>query len=211
MATSSELYMLRKQFALQTAAASFVTYCLFISNRLPNRIHISRSSGQVAMSDVVPTFNPTAPQFKSTDPTPFRLSPNLQHFIGPVAIEGVLTSSLIALARTLVEPERAMEEYLGIFVRDEINFWLQGAQRQAQAQAQAQGAAPTQLPTEAPKEVVMTNVLDIVKRAKLLSCAHELERSTNTAPVSGVVLDLINSASNPSKLALQDPTWAPWL
>ncbi len=211
MATSSDLYMLRKQFALQTAAASFVTYCLFISNRLPNRIHISRASGQVAMSDVVPTFNPTAPQFKSTDPTPFRLSPNLQHFIGPVAIEGVLTSSLIALARTLVEPERAMEEYLGIFVRDEINFWLQGAQRQAQAQAQAQGAAPTQLPTEAPKEVVMTNVLDIVKRAKLLSCAHELERSNNTAPVSGVVLDLINSASNPSKLALQDPTWAPWL
>ncbi len=106
MPSPSDLYMLRKQFTLQTAASSFVTYCLFVSNRLPNRIHINRSSGQVAMSDVVPTFNPTAPQFKSTDPTPFRLSPNLQNFIGPVGIEGVLTSALMALGRTLTEPER---------------------------------------------------------------------------------------------------------
>ncbi|EST09240.1 PIK-related kinase, FAT [Kalmanozyma brasiliensis GHG001] len=215
MPSASELYLLRKQFTLQTAAASFVTYCLFVSNRLPNRIHISRSSGQVAMSDVVPTFNPTAPQFKSTDPTPFRLSPNLQHFIGPVGVEGVLTSSLMALGRTLTEPDRNLEEYLGIFVRDEINFWLQGAQRQAQAAAQAGGAPPPALVTEAPREVVLTNVLEVVKRAKLVSCRHEFDKLQNgapaTTPVSSVVLDLVNSASNPSKLALQDPTWGPWL
>ncbi|CBQ69344.1 related to TRA1-component of the Ada-Spt transcriptional regulatory complex [Sporisorium reilianum SRZ2] len=222
MASASELYMLRKQFTLQTAASSFVTYCLFVSNRLPNRIHISRASGQVAMSDVVPTFNPSAPQFKSTDPTPFRLSPNLQHFIGPVGVEGVLTSALMALGRTLTEPDRNLEEYLGIFVRDEINFWLQGAQRQAQAQAHAAASAAPALVSEAPKEVVLTNVLEIVKRAKLISCRHEFDKlqqpgaagaagAVATTPVSSVVLDLVNSASNPSKLALQDPTWGPWL
>lgn len=215
MPTPSELYMLRKQFTLQTAAASFVTYCLFVSNRLPNRMHISRSSGSIAMSDVVPTFNPSAPQFKSTDPTPFRLSPNVQHFIGPVGIEGVLTSALIALGRTLTEPERNLEEYLSIFVRDEINFWLQGAQRQAQSAQTPHAPTPTLL-TDAPREVVLTNVLEVVKRAKLLSCRHEIDRAQTQsaspiAPVSSVVLDLINSASNPSKLALQDPTWAPWL
>ncbi|GAC95952.1 phosphatidylinositol kinase [Pseudozyma hubeiensis SY62] len=206
--TPSDLYMLRKQFTLQTAASSFVTYCLFVSNRLPNRIHISRSSGSIAMSDVVPTFNPSAPQFKSTDPTPFRLSPNIQHFIGPVGIEGVLTSGLMALGRTLTEPERNLEEYLGIFVRDEINFWLQGAQRNAAAS----GAGAAALVSDAPREVVLTNVLEVVKRAKLISCRHEDKSgSQGTAPVSSVVLDLINSASNPSKLALQDPTWSPWL
>ncbi|KAJ9474335.1 Transcription-associated protein 1 [Pseudozyma hubeiensis] len=206
--TPSDLYMLRKQFTLQTAASSFVTYCLFVSNRLPNRIHISRSSGSIAMSDVVPTFNPSAPQFKSTDPTPFRLSPNIQHFIGPVGIEGVLTSGLMALGRTLTEPERNLEEYLGIFVRDEINFWLQGAQRNAAAS----GSGAAALVSDAPREVVLTNVLEVVKRAKLISCRHEEKSgSQGTAPVSSVVLDLINSASNPSKLALQDPTWSPWL
>ncbi|SNX86514.1 related to TRA1 - component of the Ada-Spt transcriptional regulatory complex [Melanopsichium pennsylvanicum] len=233
MPSPSDLYMLRKQFTIQKAASSFVTYCLFVSNRLPNRIHISRSSGQVSMSDVVPTFNPTAPQFKSTDPTPFRLSPNLQNFIGPIGIEGVLTSALMALGRTLTEPDRNLEEYLGIFVRDEINFWLQGAQRQAQAQ-QAVGSTMPNLVTEAPKEVVLTNVFEIVKRAKLISCRQEFDKlqqqpngsvggqtaaaasgggggGAGTTPVSSVVLDLINSASNPSKLALQDPTWGPWL
>ena len=109
---------MRKQFTLQMASTMFLTYCFFISARLPNRIHISRSSGQVAMSDVVPTFNPQAPQFKSTDPTPFRLSPNIQHFIGPIGIEGILTSSLMALGRCLTEPERNLEEFLGDFLFD---------------------------------------------------------------------------------------------
>ncbi|KAN0059794.1 transcription-associated protein 1 [Thecaphora frezii] len=198
MPTPSDLWLMRKQFTLQTASTMFLTYCLFISARLPNRIHISRSSGQVAMSDVVPTLNPQAPQFKSTDPTPFRLSPNIQHFIGPIGIEGILTSSLMALGRCLTEPERSLEEYLGVFVRDEINFWLSGAQRSGGVAAGI---------TEAPREIVLQNSMEIVKRARLMSCKHELPRGTQQqptiSPISQTVLDLINSASNPSKLALQ--------
>ncbi|PWN50372.1 hypothetical protein IE53DRAFT_368968 [Violaceomyces palustris] len=204
MATPSDLWLMRKQFTLQQASTMFLTYVLFISARLPSRIHISRASGQVAMSDIVPTFNPAAPQFKSSDPTPFRLSPNIQNFIGPIGIEGLLTSSMMALGRCLSEPERELEEYLSIFVRDEINFWLSGAQRQAPGV------------TEAPREIVLQNILEMVKRARLMSCKYEMEKGAqqqqpSISPVSQTVLDLINSASNPSKLALQDPTWQPWL
>ncbi|EPQ29591.1 uncharacterized protein PFL1_02810 [Pseudozyma flocculosa PF-1] len=206
LSTPSDLWLMRKQFTLQTASTMFLTYCLFISARLPTRIHISRSSGQVSMSDVVPTLNPQAPQFKSTDPTPFRLSPNIQHFIGPIGIEGILTSSLMALGRCLTEPERALEEYLGVFVRDEINFWLSGAQRSGGVAAGI---------TEAPREIVLQNSMEIVKRARLMSCKFEMDRGNpqqpTISPISQTVLDLINSASNPSKLALQDPTWQPWL
>ena len=36
---------------------------------------------------------------------PFRLTPNLQDFITPIGIEGLLTASMLALGRGLTEPE----------------------------------------------------------------------------------------------------------
>ena len=198
MKTPSDLWLVRKHFTLSMAASMFLTYVMFISSRLPSRIHISRNFGTVVMSDVVPTLNPQQPQFKSPDATPFRLTPNIQHFIGPVGIEGLLTSSLIAIGRTLSEPEREFEEYLSIFVRDEINYWLAGMQRLPPGSAYAR---------EAPRDTIYQNILEVVKRARLLSCKYEIEKNTQqgptTTPVSQTVLDLINSASNPSKLALQ--------
>jgi transformation/transcription domain-associated protein len=49
-----ELWRMRKQFALQIAAASFLTYVLCLTSRLPSRFHISRSTGQIAMSELLP-------------------------------------------------------------------------------------------------------------------------------------------------------------
>ena len=59
-------------------------------------------------------------------------------------------------------------------------------------------------------ELVKQNVLEIVKRARLMSCMFGQDKTSRT-PVNQAVLDLINYASHPSKLALQDPTWMPWL
>lgn len=198
MASPSDLWLMRKQFTLQMATTMFLTYILFISARYPGRIHISRSSGAVIMSDVVPTFSPQAPHFKSPDPTPFRLSPNIQHFIGPTGIEGIVTSSFMALGSALTASEHGLEDFLGIFVRDELQFWFSGVQHQASKNL------------EPNVELVKQNVLEIVKRARLMSCKYGHDKTSST-PVNQAVLDLINYASHPSKLALQDPTWMPWL
>ncbi|PKI83589.1 transcription-associated protein 1 [Malassezia vespertilionis] len=198
MASPADLWLVRKQFTLQMTTTMFLTYILFISARFPGRIHISRSSGAVIMSDVVPTFSPTAPHFKSPDPTPFRLSPNIQHFIGANGIEGIVTSSFMALGGALALSEHGLEEYLGIFVRDELQFWFNGIQRQGPKNA------------EPSVELVMRNVFEIVKRARLMSSRNAQDKAS-TVPVNQAVLDLINYASHPSKLALQDPTWIPWL
>jgi hypothetical protein len=40
-----------------------------------------------------------------TEAVPFRLTPNLQHFITPVGIEGVFAASLMAMGRCLADPE----------------------------------------------------------------------------------------------------------
>lgn len=50
----SELWRMRKQFALQLAATSFMTYVLCLTSRIPSRFHLSRSTGQLAMSELMP-------------------------------------------------------------------------------------------------------------------------------------------------------------
>lgn len=49
-----ELWRMRKQFTLQLAAASFMTYMFAIGSRLPGRFHVSLATGNIAMSEIIP-------------------------------------------------------------------------------------------------------------------------------------------------------------
>lgn len=46
-----------------------------------------------------------APVLASNDAVPFRFTPNMQNFLGPIFTEGVLTSGMLAIGRCLTEPE----------------------------------------------------------------------------------------------------------
>lgn len=48
-----ELWRMRKTFTLQLAAVSFMTYVVCITQRHPSRFHISRSTGQIYMSELL--------------------------------------------------------------------------------------------------------------------------------------------------------------
>ena len=118
----SELWRMRKQFATQIAGTSFMTFMMFLGARHPIRFFISRSTGHVVMTDPLPcqymlsysrsitdvlcsiAFSQSTPHFAVNDVVPFRLTPNMQHFMTPLFIEGILTSSLIAMGRSLTEP-----------------------------------------------------------------------------------------------------------
>jgi transformation/transcription domain-associated protein len=119
----AELWRMRKQFALQVASTAFMTFILCMTSRLPSRFHISRSTGQMYMSELLPGLNHLdfsvdevsmslsegysnqAPIFASHDVVPFRFTPNMQNFLGPAFTEGILTSGLMAIGRSLTEPE----------------------------------------------------------------------------------------------------------
>jgi transformation/transcription domain-associated protein len=126
----AELWRMRKQFALQVASTAFMTFMLCLSSRLPSRFHISRSTGQMYMSELLPSMNHLyfsvdvvsmslsegisnqAPIFLSNDAVPFRFTPNMQNFLGPIFTEGILTSGLMAIGRSLTEPEVIKGKFL---------------------------------------------------------------------------------------------------
>ncbi|KAI9495464.1 hypothetical protein BDB00DRAFT_870320 [Zychaea mexicana] len=198
MGSYTDYYMLRKQFTAQYATATFMTYIFSVGQRMPYRIAISRSTGDVWMIEFVPSFNQTNATFSNGEPVPFRFTPNIQEFITPVGIEGPFTSCLVATARCLTEPELELDQYLGPFVRDELMTW-HTANNRSVTDAQF-------------KERVNSNVMQIVAKAQFLSCKADREKTINAnKPTNQNVIDLISQASNPQKMAQVDCTWMPWL
>lgn len=55
---------------------------------------------------------------------PFRLTPNLQEFMTPVAIEGVLAPSIHSIAEVFYRPDSELSEFLPLLVRDELISWI---------------------------------------------------------------------------------------
>lgn len=48
------LWLMRKQFAAQTATTMFLTFVCCLSNRTPSRFYISRKTGLMYMSEILP-------------------------------------------------------------------------------------------------------------------------------------------------------------
>lgn len=51
------------------------------------------------------TITVPQPAIHSSDPVPFRLTPNMQHFIGPIFTEGILATGIMSIARSLTQPD----------------------------------------------------------------------------------------------------------
>jgi len=67
-----------------------------------------------------------SPIITSSEAVPFRLTPNMQHFITKTGVEGIVTAVLTALSKSLTLPEFDLSGTLTIFLRDEVsNIWLQ--------------------------------------------------------------------------------------
>ncbi|KAK5808732.1 hypothetical protein F5H01DRAFT_281683, partial [Linnemannia elongata] len=198
MKTYTDLWMIRKQFTTQMASVTFLTYIMSIGHRFPTKWFISLQTGNVWTSDMLPVFSPSTTTFSNSEPVPFRFTPNIQHFITPTGVEGVFTSALMSIARCLTEPEFEFDQYLGIFIRDELVSWF------------ANGMKP--LNEQNLGERVTSTVDQVQRRTALLSCKPEREKSrNNNIPANQTLLDLISQASNPLKYAQMDCSWLQWL
>ncbi|CAH7675619.1 hypothetical protein PPACK8108_LOCUS10651 [Phakopsora pachyrhizi] len=201
MKTAGDLWYFRKRFTIQYASFIFMTYIFSISQRTPQRITFSRSTGQIHTTDMFPSVLPNRPEFGHNEAVPFRFTPNIQQFMTRQNIEGLLTASLMAIAHALTEDEDDFNNQLSIFVRDDVLSWNMSSQ--------------AKLPSDDLKarELVLSNADIVVKRARLLAC--EMERGTmdpsNPQPIYQTLIELINEASSLPKLYSMEPSWMPWL
>jgi transformation/transcription domain-associated protein len=190
----SEFWLFRRRFSYQMAALTFMTYILHIDKRYPHKINIARGSGNIWGSELISFMAANRPYFHNQEPVPFRLTPNLQTLMGPLATEGIFAASVMAIARCLTEPEFQLEHALTLFVRDEMMYWFTSAHR-------SMNLTENQL-----RETVQANSEMIVKKAVSLAQAP-----AGNLPAHQTVIDLIAKAVNPMNLAMCDALWMPYL
>ncbi|TIC01039.1 hypothetical protein E3Q17_01964 [Wallemia mellicola] len=203
----SEFWMLRKQMTNQIATLIFMTYSFCIAHRQPHRIMITPSTGAVHTTDVIPGSINQECQLSNPESVPFRLTPNLQHYLTSIGIEGLLVSSIVSLGRCLTEPQYDLENQLNLFVREDVSSWFTNQRRQNPSDSEV-------------RKCIQQNVDGIVARATVLGCKYEREQfnqnqgnanNQKVIPACQSVLELIAKATNPIELAKMDPQWAPWI
>ena len=189
----SDFWLFRRQFSYQLAALTFMTYVMHMTARYPHKLSIARSTGNVWGSELIPAMASGRPVFHNNEVVPFRLTPNLQTLMGPIATEGIFSCAIMAIARCLTDPEYELEQQLSIFVRDEMIFWF--------TQQHRSGLQETQL-----RETVQANSDIVVKKAVSLARPPE-----GNLPANQTVIDLVSRAVNPFNLAQSDPLWMAYL
>ncbi|ODQ63382.1 hypothetical protein NADFUDRAFT_28952 [Nadsonia fulvescens var. elongata DSM 6958] len=190
-----DFWLFRKQFSHQYAGVVFMTFMMSINNRTPHKLLINQGSGDVWATEMLPTIPPqkSSPAFHNGEPVAFRLTPNIQALMGPTALEGLFSMSVMNIARCLTEPELDLEQYLSLFVRDEMISWYTQQHRPSVQDQQL-------------REIVRVNVETIVKRAISLAQVGQ-----GNIPANQTVIDLISQAVNPRNLALTDHLWMAYL
>jgi transformation/transcription domain-associated protein len=214
-------WLFRRQFSYQLAALTYITFTMFMTTRYPHKMHISRGSGNIWGSELLPFMTANRPMLHQPELVPFRLTPNLQVLMGPIHTEGIFTCALMAIARCLTSdtttssgnppvqangqsaqanpaaPESSnseLEHHLSIFIRDEIAFWYMSSHRQ-------------NIKENEMREHVQRNSEAIVNKAVAIA----KEPTGNNLPASQSVIDLVARATNPEKLSQTDLLWMPWL
>ena len=211
-----DLWLFRRHFAYQYAATTFLTHVMHMANRTPAKISISRNTGDVWSSELVPSLNPQKALFYNPEPVPFRLTPNIQALLGPLAMEGIFGAALMAIARCLTEPDAELDMQLAVFVRDEIFNWASGQRPSPSQQSQNPNATSAfggmELSQKQLREIVGQNCDYIVRKARGLATVPEGAGGQSAAlPANQTVIDLISKAVNPINLAQSDMLWMAYL
>lgn len=73
----TDLWMCRKQFTLQYAAASLMTFSFFIGQRMAHKINIALNTGSVLAGELQPSFTLRC-ELDNNEAVSMRLTPNIQ-------------------------------------------------------------------------------------------------------------------------------------
>ncbi|CAO2647302.1 Nn.00g082240.m01.CDS01 [Neocucurbitaria sp. VM-36] len=190
-----DFWLFRRTFSYQLAALTFMTYVMHMNTRFPQKISVSRGTGKVWGSELIPSMAVGKPILHNSEPVPFRLTPNLQTIMGPLNLEGIFAPAVMTVARCLIEPEGELEMQLSIFMRDEMNHWFTSQHK------------TSQLTPEVLRESVQSNSELVVKRA---SAIGSLPTGANL-PANQTMVDLVAVAVHPGKLSMTDPLWMGYL
>jgi len=100
----NHMWAFKKQFAIQLALSSFMSFMLQIGGRSPNKILFAKNTGKIFQTDFHPAYDANG-MIEFNEPVPFRLTRNMQAFFSHFGVEGLIVSAMCAAAQAVVSPK----------------------------------------------------------------------------------------------------------
>ncbi|KAG6647142.1 hypothetical protein I3843_07G057100 [Carya illinoinensis] len=210
--SGNHMWAFKKQFAIQLALSSFMSFMLQIGGRSPNKILFAKNTGKIFQNDFHPAYDANG-MIEFNEPVPFRLTRNMQAFFSHFGVEGLIVSAMCAAAQAVVSPKQSQHLWhqLAMFFRDELLSWS-WRRPLGIPLAPIPGGGSTN-PVEF-KQKVTTNVGHVIERISGISPQSLCEEEENTLDpplsVQKGVTELVEAALTPRNLCMMDPTWHPW-
>lgn len=210
--SGNHMWAFKKQFAIQLALSSFMSYMLQIGGRSPNKILFAKNTGKIFQTDFHPAYDANG-MIEFSEPVPFRLTRNMQAFFSHFGVEGLIVSAMSAAAQAVVSPKQSKHLWyqLAMFFRDELLSW---SWRRPLGLPLGPVAGGGGLNPGDFKHKVTKNVDDVIGRINAIAPQSFSEEEENAMePPQSVqrgVQELVESALTPRHLCMMDPTWHPW-
>ncbi|XP_022741614.1 transformation/transcription domain-associated protein-like isoform X2 [Durio zibethinus] len=210
--SGNHMWAFKKQFAIQLALSSFMSFMLQIGGRSPNKILFAKNTGKIFQTDFHPAYDANG-MIEFSEPVPFRLTRNMQAFFSHFGVEGLIVSSMCAAAQAVVSPKQTQHlwYHLAMFFRDELLSW---SWRRPLGMPLAAAAGGGSLNPVDFKHKVTTNVENVIGRISGIAPQFFSEEEENVMdPPQSVqrgVSELVDAALLPRNLCMMDPTWHPW-
>ncbi|KAL4854024.1 Transcription-associated protein 1 [Chlorella vulgaris] len=177
------MWIIKKQFALSAAI----------------KLLISRSMGTITHADLITTYDTRFQLERGHETVPFRLTRNMQSFIGPQGMEGMVVCAMTSAAQALQTDPHVASAIIALFFRDDILSW---AARRSGARCIA--ALNASLKTTQLETCVAWNTAASMHRITTMAPAREGHPQQGTRA-------LVAEAVAAENLARMCPTWSAWL
>ncbi|KAK3007679.1 hypothetical protein RJ639_014816 [Escallonia herrerae] len=210
--SGNHMWAFKKQFAIQLALSSFVSYMLQIGGRSPNKILFAKNTGKIFQTDFHPAYDANG-MIEFNEPVPFRLTRNLQAFFSHFGVEGLIVSAMCAAAQAVVSPKQNQHiwHHLAMFFRDELLSW---SWRRPLGMPLAPVVGGGSLNPVDFRQKISTNVDHVIGRISGIAPQYVSEEEENVVdPPQSLqrgVTELVEAALTHRNLCMMDPTWHPW-
>ena len=99
------------------AAAAVACHMLLLTGRSPSKLLVSRSMGTITHADLISTYDSRFQLERGHETVPFRLTRNMQSFIGPQGMEGMVICAITSAAQALQADPGTTSSIVSLFFR----------------------------------------------------------------------------------------------
>jgi transformation/transcription domain-associated protein len=196
-----KVYQFSRAFTAQTALNSLLQYAFDVNERTPSKFMFNVKNGHVLSLEFRLSYSNQG-FIDEKRPVPFRLTRNIESFIGPFLMKGIFIPAMASGATAICSNEADLEQTLQLLFRDDIVSWYlsksSGSQR------------PMHELERQLSDRVKKNIYLVQNRLRECSVIEFKGNKKDALIIDDGVRKLISSATSIDNIAQMSSTYAPW-